>query len=52
MAEDAKTISIQLTVMVNTESDAVKVAEILSRAHVGLALEGYTCNMMILTLEE
>jgi hypothetical protein len=52
MAEDAKVIHIQLTVMVNNGTDAVRVSETLSRQMTGLALEGYTTTMMVMTLED
>jgi hypothetical protein len=52
--EKKQELSVNLTIIGLSQEEAVKVAEVLGRAQVGLALEGYsaTLNMMSYDTEE
>jgi hypothetical protein len=52
--EKRQELSVNLTIIGLNQEEAVKVAEVLGRAQVGLALEGYsaTLNMMSYDTEE
>jgi predicted amino acid-binding ACT domain protein len=53
MAEPGKNtqLSVQITVIGLDEPGAVRAAEVLSRAQIGLALEGYSVTLMVMTFE-
>jgi hypothetical protein len=52
MADEAEVVvTINLSVMVpdNGDLDIIKVSEVITRAQLGLALEGYTATVMMMT---